>query len=276
MIHLLVALSFARMDDSALWSAVDAARNDAVPTSLAPDEQATASRFFSELVRTAAAGTLPRDLETRAAALGLDVEQGEGFVLLRPSGGAADGIYIVRIGEVDDPVVLQTPHSWFDLKTGRLGCLLFEEGVGQVLMMNSGQRYGVEGANADLADRSDTLFQAFTLGAAEALDQPLVVQLHGFGKKRTRAVAVLSPGSALHDPDVLASSRGELDELLRGKAVSGEAVPKLAGRHNAQGIALSSRARFLHLELSSKSRKQLVEDAELRAEFAAMLEDWAR
>ena len=110
----------------------------------------------------------------------------------------------------------------------------------------------------------------------EGLDQPLVIQLHGFGKKQTRAVAVLSPGSALHDPDVLAEFRGDLDFLLRGRAASGETVPKLAGRRNAQGIALSSRARFLHLELSSKARKHLVEDPELRADFAEMLEGWAR
>jgi len=276
MIHLLISLAFAGLDPSPLWEAVDAARNDAIPTSLDPTDQAIATDFFAELVRTAPTGVLPQGFERRAAALGLDVEQGEDFVLLRPSGGAADGVYIVRLGEVEHPVVLQAPHAWFDLKTGRLACLLFEEGVGQVLMMNSGQRYGVEDANADLADRSDTLFQAFTLGAAEALDQPLVVQLHGFGKKRTRAAAVLSPGSALHDPDVLAESRDELDYLLRGPTASGEAVPKLAGRQNAQGIALSSRARFLHLELSSKSRKHLVEDAELRAEFAGMLEAWAR
>lgn len=276
MIHLLLALAWARPSESELWSAADAARNDAVPTSLKPSDMSIASDFFAELVRTAPGGVLPQDFERRAEALGFDVELTEDFVFLRPAGGAADGLYAVRLSESDHPIVLQTPHSWFDLKTGRLGCLLFEEGVGQVLMMNSGQRYGVEGSVADVADLSDSYFQAFTLGAAEGLDQPLVVQLHGFGKKQTRAVAVLSPGSALHDPDVLSESREELDFLLRGTAASGEAVPKLAGRKNAQGIALSSRARFLHLELSPKARKHLVEDEELRADFGLMLEDWAQ
>ena len=101
MIHLLIALALARPDPSALWEAVDAARIDAVPNSLAPSEQAIATQFFAEVVRTAPSGVVPQDFERRASALGFDVEYGAGFVLLRPVGGAADGIYVVRLGEVE-------------------------------------------------------------------------------------------------------------------------------------------------------------------------------
>ena len=268
-------VAFARPNPSPLWELLNHERNDVVPRHLEPQEMRDATEFFSELVRAAPGGVLPQGLEDRAAQHGFDVilDQEKGWVILQPATAFADGFYVVRLTE-QDPVVVQAPHAWYDLKTGRLASLLFEEGVGQVLMMNSGQRYAVE--RADLAHHDDTYFQAFTIAAAQSLDQPLVVQLHGFADENSRASTVLSPGSALADPADLAASRKDLSSLLPGRSKSGDAVPKLAGRTNAQGIALSSHARFLHLELSKKARSELVEEPETRAELAEMLEDWAR
>lgn len=271
----LIALAFARPNASPLWDDLNAQRSDTLPSTLAPAEMRAATELFGELVRVAPSGVLPQDFERDAAALGFDVlvDEEAGWVVLQPSGDAADGLYVVRMSPVSR-VVVQAPHAWYDLKTGRLASLLFEEGTGQVLMMNSGQRYAFD--RADVAHRDDTFFQAFTLGAAMAMDQPLVVQLHGFADENSRASAVLSPGSALADPADLAASRRELSSLLSGRSKSGDAVPKLAGRTNSQGIALSSHARFLHLELSKKARTELAEDPETRQGLAELLEGWSR
>ena len=274
-VWLLALLLGASLNPSPLWNELDGERTDATPALLQPDQMRQAQRLFADLAALTPNGAEPRDLDQRAEQLGLRVERPEhgGWVALKPAEPGAEGFYLFRLGPAEQPLVLQAPHAWYDLRTGRLASLLFEEGHGQVLMMNSGQRYAAD--HADLAHQSDTLYQAATQGVSEGLQDPLVLQLHGFGKKSARRAAVVSPGSALYDPSELAQVREQLDELFRGRIGSGDEVPKLAGRTNAQGIVLSSHVRFLHLELSSSSRKQLTSDAELRAEFAAMLELWA-
>ncbi|MCP4806810.1 MAG: hypothetical protein GY884_15815 [Proteobacteria bacterium] len=272
---LLAGVALARPNASPLWEDLNDQRNDATPRHLTPAEMRDATELFGELVRTAPGGVLPQGFETRADAMGFSVRVDEenGWVVMEPATEAADGLYVVRMTE-SSPVIVQAPHAWYDLKTGRLASLLFEEGTGQLLMLNSGQRYAFE--RADLAHADDTYYQAFTIAAAQSLDQPLVVQLHGFADENSRASTVLSPGSALADPADLADSRWDLTGLLPGRSKSGDSVPKLAGRTNSQGIALSSHARFLHLELSKKARSELVQEPEVRAELAEMLEDWTR
>ncbi len=265
----------ASSDPSPLWAELDGQRTDGTPAQLEPAEMREAQRLFADLAAVTPSGEEPADLDERAARLGLRVDRpahGE-WLVLSPAEPGAVGFYVFRLSLVDNPLVLQAPHAWYDLRTGRLGCLLFEEGSGQILMTNSGQRYAAD--HADLAYQTDTLYQAATQGIAQGLQDPLMLQLHGFGKATTRRAAVVSPGSALYDPAELAGIRDGLDDLFRGRIGSGDEVPRLAGRTNAQGIVLSSHVRFLHLELSSTARSSLVSDPELRAELRALLEGWA-
>ncbi len=275
LLGLSLLLGVSGVDASPLWVELDGLRADLTPSQLDPEAMREAQRLFADLAALTPSGEEPADLDERAARFGLSVqrpEHGE-WLALSPSVPGAEGFYVFRLSQVASPLVLQAPHAWYDLRTGRLGCLLFEEGAGQILMTNSGQRYAAE--HADLAHQADTLFQAATQGVSQGLQDPLILQLHGFGSSTSRRAAVVSPGSALYDPAELAEIREGLDALFRGRIGSGDEVPDLAGRTNAQGVVLSSHVRFLHLELSSKARKSLVADADLRAELAALVLRWA-
>ena len=163
------------------WEQAETWRSDGVALSVPAGERLAAQRLFNELLAGAPADILPVDFERRAAGLGLDVQFQPGVVLLHGDGG----VFAVRLGDPEiPPLILQAPHAWYDFKTGRISGALFDAGVSRALFLNGGHRFGgVEGDDPrfDLAHRYDTLYQAATVGAAQGLIDPMVVQLHGYG-----------------------------------------------------------------------------------------------
>ncbi|MFL5320016.1 MAG: hypothetical protein ACJ790_10215, partial [Myxococcaceae bacterium] len=131
---------------------------------------------------------------------------------------------------------------------------------------------------ADVAHNPEHLFQITTDLIAQRLKHLRVVQLHGFGKSEAPArealTAVVSAGS--QTPTVWVSSVATALRLQLGDGVKlfPEQTQVLGGTTNAQARLLRSypSAQFLHLELSSDARKELVTPERLQAFAHALLE----
>lgn len=245
---------------SGSWDTAKTLRNDQDVTYAMPARREAVRQLVADLL----SGALPPE-QANGQAAGLTLQVDEEFVQL--SGG---GTFVRIRRAAGDGVVLQAPHGFYDGKTGIIAGRLFDAGYGQVLMVNTVHRYrgdkDAEHDPADVAHLSESTFQSATLGAAQGLDDALVVQLHGFAERDNNPglAIVASSGSALQ-PSVT------VDRAVRtlgvfGPVLSGDDLPALSGSQNVQGRALSGSARFLHLELSPSTRATLSDDEErLRA-----------
>ena len=277
-----LVLAPAAWADAALWREVEALRNDGAYTDASAFRRAQVRALVADLVRSLPAGSIPAGAKRRAAEAGLRLEETEGWIVLGSQPDQADGFFALRRGTGGPPLVLQAPHAWYDKGTGPLACALFEGGVGRALLVNTAQRNSPsrgdlsvdsETRGADVAHRPESVYQAATLGVADALSDPLVVQLHGFGGGHGAFSAVLSEGAAIQPASDLQMARAALAPLLTrwGGLATGAEVPELSGRGNVQSQALSGHARFLHLELSLDARTALLADPALAAELGRTL-----
>ncbi|MFH1466612.1 MAG: hypothetical protein ABIO70_19660 [Pseudomonadota bacterium] len=269
--------------DAALWGEVQSLRHDGAYADASAWRRAQVRALVADLVRSLPSGQLPAGAARRAAEAGLHLEEAEGWIVLSSLPEQADGFFVLRKGAGLPPLVLEAPHAWFDLKTGPLACALFEQGFGRALLVNTAQRKSASQGDlsadagalgADVAHRPESIYQAATLGVADALNDPLVVQLHGFGDDHGAWAAVLSEGAAIQPASDLAMGVAALGPLLTrwGGVATGAEVPELAARTNAQSKALSGHARFLHVELSLAARNGLLSDPALLAELGRALQ----
>jgi len=278
----ILGLAPAALAAGGLWAGVDRLRNDDGYSDASAWRRAQVRAVVADVTRGAAAGAIPASAQRRAEAAGLVLRESDAWVILASQPDAADGFYVIRKGGDVPPLVLEAPHAWYDLDTGKLSCALFEAGYGRALLLNTAQRHAPSQGDAsahagelgaDVAHRAESVFQAATLGVADALNDPLVVQIHGFGSGHGSHAAVLSEGSTFQASAQLARAMQLLEPVLGrfGSLVTGEQVPELAARTNVQSQALTGQARFLHAELSLPARRTLVVDATLRAQLGDAL-----
>lgn len=263
------------------------------PTTL--EEREAFSKLIPGIVAAAPTGKLPRALVDLAGSVSFSLEtEKEGdqtFWVLKEKRGHfhGAGAYVFRTGPAAETVI-QAPHADFDLGTGTIGALMFanapKEERPRVFMTNTVHRYKShpletkedEDHPADVAHNPDHLFTVVTDLLARQMKTPRVIQLHGFGKSELPAredlAAVASSGT--QDPTPWAAA---IAALLKGQFGEGvKLYPKeakvLGGTTNAQGRILRAYAgaKFLHLELSSDTRKQLVTSDKLAAFTRALLE----
>jgi len=258
-----------------LWAFAERARRDGDIPDLTPVERLNVSRLFSNIMANAQTGEVPEELVQEALRLGFFMRFDEDILVIwgRES---SHGLFAIRLGEARD-LLIQAPHSFFDLGTGELAADLFNETMARGLYLNSAHRFG--GPNADLeqfedpngpvapdvAHRPFSAFQSATFGFLEAIQLPLVVQIHGY-RSREGEAAVVSSGSALQPEDLIEP----IIESLRGYesgAVTGRQLPELAGRRNVQGQICANRASFIHIELSQETRQQLGSSQESRRDL---------
>ncbi|MBI4866887.1 MAG: hypothetical protein HY816_08035 [Candidatus Wallbacteria bacterium] len=202
------------------------------------------------------------------------------------SGG---GVFFVAWPPAREPaaLVLEAPHSFFDLKTGELALALFDSGLGSALAVNTVHRKraatdGTPGGEvADVAHNDRNYFHAFTEAAARAFPACLVVQLHGFdGQKRKPGVwadFVLSDGSGQFSPGSLLERAGVAFAAEFGGdrvQLSGRDTLELTAARNAQGAMLRKLGsdRFLHVEMTARERDRLATDPEELARLRHALE----
>jgi len=241
--------------------------------------------LFRELTAWAALGTIPEGATTRAHELGWALEEQDELLFIVPADEVARGLgwCVLRLGPEVPDLVLEAPHGWSDLHTGRITADLFEAGVGRAACFNGAHRHsssqgdlrgGTADRTSDLAHRPDSAYQAATLGIVSALGDPLLVQVHGFGDQHRSFSAVVSAGASLQPASVVRHAMTLLDPLLspHGLVADGTMVRELAGTTNVQGRATSTTSRFIHLELSLPVRQQLIASDDQLSQLGAALE----
>ena len=263
-----------------LWRAVETNRDDQAQVIIDYERGAQVRARFSTLMAHATRDLALPGGTTELETVQLQVEQQGDTLITWGRAHSADGLYAIRVGADIAPLILQAPHSWYDLNTGRIAALLFQEGLGRAVCFNTAHRYRGAGAllrsnveDADVAHRTSTVFQAATLGMVDSLTDPLVVQLHGFGADHGEHAAVIAAGRALQPQHWLELAVTHLSPVLApyGDVVSCASVPDLCATTNVQSQALAGRSRFLHIELSYAARKDLLTNTSARQALAQAL-----
>ncbi len=219
-------------------------------------------------------------------------EVGDARVLaLLDAPGRGGGAYLFRLGATARGTharhVLQAPHAYHDVGTGRIAAsLFFAHGAGDAFFTNTVHRYWAEDgtttprldAPADVCRHDDSFFQAATR-ALLAQGPARLVQLHGFGDREGGDLdVVVSRG------DERGSGAGIAALAARLGAVSGARVARfpedtaeLGATTNAQGRhARSVGAEFVHLEMSRSFRERLARERPLAAGLARVIWDAVR
>lgn len=230
---------------------------------------------------TGASRTLPGSFEAQPA-LGSATS-----AMLREREGdcRGGGIYMIRPDDVaGPPLLLSAPHRRADMLTGQLTLRLFEELGAAAAAWNSIHRRAGEtncAGTTDLARLERHPFTAFSLAFAQAYPDGRVVQIHGFDPNRRVSTAgrnadvILSSGSETvtrHVQDIVGCLRDGLPD--RQVAVYPDDVRELGASKNAQGRELRAAGfhGFVHVELASRFRQQLMEDKKLRSRFGNCIE----
>lgn len=236
-------------------------------------------------------------LAGRAAALGVAIERwnvaGRSYLVVRERERARHGAgtYAVRLpgagagGAAGGAILLEAPHSYFDVGTGTIAASLFFSPDAPValhgLFVNSLHRYQLRpGARsrrpdspADVCHNPEHVFQAATWAVLSAGGPLVLAQLHGF---ESAGAAARATGAG---PEVIVSAGGEQStpastavatELGSGLGVRVARFPEdtrqLGATTNVQGrMARSAGIAFVHVEMAPAVRHRLRDDAGARA-----------
>lgn len=253
-------------------------------------ERAAIDGLIPVLIDRARRGeTRTADLRLTARLAGFVVEcwdvHGQRFLVLRerPDDARGAGAYVFRIGEQAAPVILQAPHAYFDVGTGRIAAgMFFGDRRGpraRALFVNTLHRYQRgepdKRSPADVCHRPDHLFSLATDRALQALPGALVIQLHGFeGEGAPDGVEMILSGGVRETPS---PSLAAIADRVRAQFGAGvklypTEVDVLGGTTNVQGrLAAAHRSGFVHVEMVKPLRDRLRKDPALRHALARAL-----
>lgn len=199
------------------------------------------------------------------------------FLALTEAPGAARGwgAWIFRVGPAPGEVILQAPHTFFDMGTGPLALEALARHPFRALGFNTvhrGTKAGGEGeepSDTDVAHNPNHPFQAVTR-ALERLGPLALVQLHGFKSdpETGTATVIVSNGTKDAEAPLRDAVAESLARVLEGVRVYPKDLSALGGTRNVQGKAVRSwnATPFLHLELSGSLRDKLQRDAALKGQ----------
>jgi hypothetical protein len=259
---------------------VSARRGGSDPDRYSVPSEAARAAMTDLVARLVTGGAAVRaSVGSAAAALGFsidDVPEWPGTVLLRelPAERHGGGAYVLRLARTST-LIVQAPHTFFDEGTLPLGCELFTRASAAAFFIDTAHRYKSAEVDengdhpADVAHAPDSLFQAATEGLLRAMRNVTLVQVHGFASRESGADVVLSAGTKRPKADSLARAQRALTPLSLGRiARFPDESSELGATTNVQGTLVRGRGgRFLHIEMSSGVRKNLLANAELRARF---------
>lgn len=183
------------------------------------------------------------------------------------------GGFIFRTGPAA-PVLVQAPHSYYDLHTDHIGERLFEETDARALFFNSLHRY--RGASherdrdtvhpSDLSHATSSFFHLAMIRYLRHRPETLVVQLHGFADDELadRDIGIVLSDGSSNPPPLLEDLEANLDELFDDWEIAlypedSDVTDSYAATANAQGRWMRSngRGQFVHLELIRQLREQM-------------------
>jgi hypothetical protein len=183
------------------------------------------------------------------------------------------GTYVFRTSREAAPVMLQAPHSYYDIHTGEIVEKLFEETEARAFFFNSlhryrGARHKREGGTAhpsDLAHDTSSFFHLFMTEYLMHRPDTLVAQFHGYADDELEEEGigvVLSNGSEEPTPFTGRLESG-LSEILEDWeiAIYPDDTDKYAATANIQGrwIRRYGRGHFVHVELIDELRDEMEE-----------------
>jgi hypothetical protein len=175
------------------------------------------------------------------------------------------------------PWAIQAPHTFYDTGTLPIACALFHQSEdARALFYNTAHRYKASAAAAgvlhpaDVAHSERTLFQAATRGLLAAVPKCGVVQVHGFADRIVDFGAVLSSGERLAAQATVLSLKVAFSRLLEVPiAAYPNDTKELGATTNVQGpLVRGAGGRFVHMELSEKTRQRLQGDKAVMTQIA--------
>lgn len=168
------------------------------------------------------------------------------------------------------PLLVQVAHPVADVDTEDIGVVAFRRADAQALFVAGAHRYANADGSADVAHRTDTVFDA--VHDASLASGLRVLQPHGFADSTLPNDAVVSRGAA---PSSL-TQRVEtaLDSALFDACLyDGTACSELGATTNVQGAsARESGAEFVHVEVARRVRA----DVARRDQMATVVADSLR
>jgi hypothetical protein len=230
--------------------------------------------FYADLLEGVTDFDRFRDPFRRAGLRLQTVERGDQTWVILFEGGSTwrgTGVYAFRTGTDRREVVLQAPHSYYDIHTGEITETIFRQTDARAFFFNTLHRYrgatrllaGNETHPSDLSHDTTSYFQAILTEYLTHRPNALVVQLHGYDRDslRDRRIGlVLSDGSddpADHVHSVGGRLEGTVDDWK--VAIYGEGTDDYGATANAQGqwIRRFDHGRFLHVEMLREVRDRL-------------------
>lgn len=225
------------------------------------------------------------------------------FGLIHLKGGANDllvleeeeehktgrGFYVFRSGQ-PKPILLQAPHSFSDLNTGEIALNLFQESQAVAVATNTVSR-----KEADLAHMAESYFQSISTAFAKNYPEGIVIQLHGFSKKKRKSTSaseaemVISDGSKTPSPWLRQTAKCLKRAVALAFPPSGRPgvsesgadlvklypyeVRDLGATRNTQAQLLRGLGYdgFIHIEMSAAFRKLMHKDSITRQELLKCL-----
>lgn len=184
------------------------------------------------------------------------------------------GITVIRRSD-SAPVMLQAPHSFFDVDTDEISLALYLNSRCRVCFWNSVHR-----RVADLADEENSLLNALTAAFAEDFPNGRTVQLHGFYDDPQRPRfgrpigLIISQGTDEPTSEFLTLAhavRRQCDPFET--AIYPVDVRQLGGTLNQQRAVLleEGNENFVHLEMSRSFRSAVLEDGDLQGRLGRAL-----
>lgn len=196
------------------------------------------------------------------------------------------GGYIFRIGIVRyNNILLQAPHSFFDKDTFQIALDIFFNYPIKGFYFNTMHRYKIEKEvdnkkffPCDVAHNPESYFQEMTKGYINNLENPLIIQIHGFSPKdleNSQIKMVLSTGKLKGSDNYFEKITKNMKKEFGNEFVKiyPEEISILGGETNVQGkfIAKIKKGGFLHIELSNNFRKELKNNEEIKRKFVVSL-----
>ena len=186
-----------------------------------------------------------------------------------------DGVVFVRLNDAT-PLIIQTPHRFFDRHTMILGRDLFQETNARAFLINSVHRYrgancavGTRNCKSDLAHSRQTVFHAAHQGLLERYPQSRVVAIHGFHRTAELPDVIVS-GAGTNTP--LECILESLSALELRVARYPETIDRLGGELCIQAEDLRRRGgAMVHLELGHELRDSMARNRRVRQRFIQTL-----